>query len=90
MKQPQQLSVEERLCTCGGRKLHVVLFCRILQDGKLLGKTYEDYFIDKLQPILREHAYFHSVDIRSSFLNLEIDVQNLTLCLSTYQVNITK
>ena len=54
MKQPQQLSVEECQCTRGERKLHVVLFCRIPQESKLLGKPYDDYFIDKLKPILGE------------------------------------
>ena len=54
IRQPQyqQLAVEEHLRTCGDRKFHMFPFFKIIQENKSLRKSYEDYFIDKLKPLL--------------------------------------
>ena len=56
IRQPQyeQLAVEEHLRTCGDGKFNLFHFFKILQENKSLRKSYEDYFIDKLKPLLNK------------------------------------
>ena len=50
--QHQQLAVEEYLCTCGDRKFYMFPFFKIFQENKSFRKPYEDYFIDKFNPLV--------------------------------------
>ena len=52
--QYQHLAVEEHLHICVDGKVHMFLFFKIIQENKLLRKSYEDYFIDKLKPLLNK------------------------------------
>ena len=54
IRQPQykQLTGEEHLRTFGDGKLHTFFFFEILQQSKSLKIFHEDYFIDKLKPLL--------------------------------------
>ena len=52
--QHQQLAVEEHLHTCDDRNFHLFPFFKILRENKSLTKSYEDYFIDKFQPLLNK------------------------------------
>ena len=56
IRQPQyqQRAVEEHLRTCGDGKFHMFPFFKILQENKLLGKSYEDYLIDKFKSFLNK------------------------------------
>ena len=59
--QYQQLAVKEHLRTCGDGKFHMFPFCKILQENKSLRKYYEDYFIDKLKPLLNEKSFSYLI-----------------------------
>ena len=52
--QYQRLAVEEHLHICVDGNVHMFLFFKIIQENKLLRKSYEDYFIDKLKPLLNK------------------------------------
>ena len=57
IRQPQyqQLAVEEHLRTCGDGKFHIFPFFKIIKkNNKLLQKSYGEYFIDKLKPLLKK------------------------------------
>ena len=47
--QYQQLAVEEHLHTCGDKEFHMFPFFKTVQENKSIGKSYEDYFIDKFK-----------------------------------------
>ena len=48
------MAIEEHLRTCWERKCHMFLFIKILQEKKLVKKSYEYYFIYKFTPLLNE------------------------------------
>ena len=56
IRQPQyqQLAVEERLRIRGDGKFNMFSFFKILPENKSLRKAYEDYFIDKFNPLLNK------------------------------------
>ena len=56
IRQPQyqQLAVEEHLSTCGEGKFYMFPFLKNIQEKKSLRKSYEDYFIEKLKPLLNK------------------------------------
>ena len=55
--QYQQLAVEERLRTCRDEKFHRFPFFRILQENKSLRKSYDNYFIEKIELLLNKKTY---------------------------------
>ena len=59
IRQPQyqQLAVEEHLRTCVDGKFHRFTFFKIIQENKSLRKSDEDYFIDKLKPLLNKKTW---------------------------------
>ena len=56
IRQPQcqLLAVEEYFRTCEDRKFHMFPFYKIIQENKSLRKSYADYFIDRVKPLLNK------------------------------------
>ena len=54
--QYQQLAVQEHLRTCGDGKFDMFHIFKILQENKLLRKSYEDYSIDKFKSLFNKKS----------------------------------
>ena len=56
IRQPQyqQIKLEERLRFCSSGELQMFPFLQIKQENKLLRNAYENYFLDRLKPLLNQ------------------------------------
>ena len=56
IRQPQyqQIKLEEDLCFCSSGEFQMFSFLQIKQENKLLRQAYEDYFIDRFEPLLNQ------------------------------------